>query len=302
MTTKTKVTEDRREAKSKDKAFEHPVKMDRVASIVLGGGQGTRLFPLTHHRCKPATPFGGRYRLIDVPVSNSINSEIDKIFIITQFLSTSLHKHILSTYHFDRFSTGFVELLAAEQKPSSTLWFQGTADAVRQNLQYFVETPADYFLILSGDQLYNLDFREMLRYAKEVDAGLLIATLPVPQEETSRMGIMKVNKKQQITDFIEKPKDKETVAPFRMQSKKNGVDSYLASMGIYLFKRETLFDLLTNDPREDFGQHLIPTQIEKGTTYAYLHDGHWEDVGTIKSFYDANLALTQDYPDFYYYT
>lgn len=286
-----------------------PIEMTRVASIILGGGQGTRLFPLTHTRCKPATPFGGRYRLIDVPVSNSINSGIRKIFVVTQFLSSRLHQHIVKTYRFDSYSSGFVELMAAEQKPTSTMWFQGTADAVRQNLEYFAETPVDYFLILSGDQLYNLDFQEMLRLAKKSDADLVVATLPVTKHDASRMGIMKVDSDARICNFSEKPKDLDILKGLKTESNllsKMGFSQvedrpYLASMGIYLFKREALFDILKNDVREDFGKHLIPSMVELGKTWAFPYNGYWEDIGTVDSFYHANLALTKDKPAFDWY-
>ncbi|MBN4066988.1 glucose-1-phosphate adenylyltransferase [Simkania negevensis] len=274
--------------------------MTSVGSIILGGGRGTRLFPLTATRCKPAISFGGRYRLIDVPISNSINSGIHKIFIISQFLSASLHKHLLQTYQFDRFSHGFLELLSAEQKPSQTAWYQGTADAVRQNLEYFLETDCQYFCILSGDQLYSIDFRDMLSHAQATDADLTIAALPVKEEECERMGVLKIDERQKITHFQEKPKVATALSSLRTPQTlfhthnipyTKGKD-YLASMGIYLFKRKALFDLLTNNEGNDFGNHLIPAQIEKGRAYAYPHLGYWEDIGTIKSFYNANLALT----------
>ncbi len=286
-----------------------PLDTSRVASIILGGGQGTRLFPLTHHRCKPATPFGGRYRLIDVPVSNSINSGIRKIFVVTQFLSSRLHQHILKNYRFDDYSSGFVELLAAEQKPMSTMWFQGTADAVRQNIEYFAETPVDYFLILSGDQLYNLDFQQMLRFAQKRDADLVVATLPVGQHDASRMGIMQIDKQSRIAKFCEKPKEASTLAELETSQdclERAGLTNtegrpYLASMGIYLFKREALFDILKNDVREDFGKHLIPTMVDAGRAWAFAYDGYWEDIGTIESFHQANLALTKKTPAFDWY-
>jgi glucose-1-phosphate adenylyltransferase len=279
------------------------VDMSRVASIILGGGQGTRLFPLTHTRCKPATPFGGRYRLIDVPISNSINSGINKIFVVTQFLSYRLHQHIIKTYRFDTYSSGFIDLLAAEQKPSGSLWFQGTADAVRQNTEYFCETPADYFLILSGDQLYNLDFQKMLRFAQESDAELVVGTLPVAEEEARRMGIMKVDASSRISDFCEKPTDRVQLEKMRSPEllKSNPENPYLASMGIYLFRRDALFNLLKQDVREDFGKHLIPTMVETCKAWSYQYDGYWEDIGTVESYYNANLALTKPNPAFNWY-
>lgn len=299
----------KRKSLPKTKLSTPRVDMSRTATIVLGGGQGTRLFPLTVSRCKPAICFGGRYRLIDVPVSNALNSDCNRIFIITQFLSSSLHRHILKTYQPSSCSLGFIELLAAEQKPTKNAWFQGTADAVRQNLPYFLETPADYFLILSGDQLYNLDFRYMVQKAEETDADLVIAALPVDEPTAKRMGVLKVNDQGSVTDFIEKPNEKRMFDQLRASpshleeldlppgTKKN----YLGSMGIYLFKRQALIDLLKKDPREDFGKHLIPSKVAEGKVSAYLFDDYWEDIGTIESFYQANISLTQKNPRFNYY-
>lgn len=283
-----------------------PVDMSRVAGVILGGGQGSRLFPLTATRCKPAVRFCGKYRLIDVPLSNCINSHIHKIFVITQFLSSSLHRHLFQTYRFDRFSSGFLEILSAEQRPSANMWFQGTADAVRQNLEYLVETPVDYFLILSGDQLYNMDFSHMVRFAKATDADLVLSVLPVGPEEARRMGILKVDHEDWITEFYEKPEKKSVLDQLECLPSvlhRTGVSPasnrcYLGSMGIYLFKREALFKLLKTDVREDFGKHLIPTKVQEGGVAAYIYDGYWEDIGTIKSFYHANLAMTQPTPAF----
>lgn len=280
--------------------------MDRVGCIILGGGQGTRLYPLTETRCKPAICFGGRYRLIDVPLSNSLNSHCQKIFIVTQFLSSTLHRHISHTYHHQSFSNGFIDILAAEQKPTAKGWFQGTADAVRQNLEYFVEVPVDYFLILSGDQLYNIDFRAMVNFAQEKDADLVIASIPVNETDAKRMGILKVDDNDQIIDFYEKPKEVELLEKMRSSAKsleRAKVNSesgkqHLGSMGIYLFKREALIKLLAEDPRDDFGQHLIPTKVKQGSTFAFLYDGYWEDIGTIETFYKANIALALDNPPF----
>lgn len=284
--------------------------MHRVASIVLGGGQGTRLFPLTHDVPKPAIPFGGRYRLIDIPVSNSINAGICKIFVITQFLSCALHRHLIQTYRFDNFSSGFIEILTPEQRPNSECWFQGTADAVRQSMHYFMDLPVDYFLILSGDQLYNMDFEEMIQFAREKNADLTIASLPVDKENAHRMGILKIDEDANVQEFYEKPQEDELLQKLICDKsifKKwnlcacdgSGEDKkYLGSMGIYVFKREALFKLLREDNGEDFGKHLIPKQINQGRVAAYLYQGYWEDIGTIKSFYEANMALTQDKPAF----
>jgi glucose-1-phosphate adenylyltransferase len=283
-----------------------PLDMNRIATIILGGGQGTRLFPLTATRCKPAINFGGRYRLIDVPMSNALNSGCHKIFIITQFLSSSLHQHIFKTYHRDSFTGGYVELLPAEQKPKDCGWFQGTADAVRQNLEYFTEASADYFLILSGDQLYNINFQDMFRFALKTDADLIVASLPVHEQETKRMGILKIDKNQFVVDFCEKPQSKNLLEKLQIPKaffskcgvSENSDKNYLGSMGIYLFKREALLTLLRADQREDFGKHLIPTQVKKGNTATFIHPGYWEDIGTIESFYKANMALTASQPLF----
>lgn len=281
-------------------AVQPAVDMSRIAAIILGGGQGTRLFPLTQSRCKPAISFGGRYRLIDVPISNSVNSGCHKIFIITQFLSSSLHQHIFNTYRHDIFSSGFLELLPVEEKPSQKEWFQGTADAVRQNLDYFIETPVDYFLILSGDQLYNMDFQEMVRLAKSSDADVIVAALPINASEAKRMGVLKINQQQFITEFCEKPQEDE-----KLQNLRQPIDDlttpekpFLGSMGIYLFKREALIRFLSHKEHADFGKHLIPAAVKEGKAAAYLNQGYWEDIGTVGSFYEANMALTKSEPDF----
>ena len=283
-----------------------PVDMKLVSSIILGGGEGTRLYPLTLTRCKPAINFGGKYRLIDVPISNSIHADCYKVFVLTQFLSSSLHHHIFQTYMQGGWASGLIEILTAEQKPTQKSWFQGTADAIRQNIDYLLESPVEYFLILSGDQLYNINFREMLGFARSTDADVVIAALPVNAQEATRMGILKVNPHNFITDFYEKPQEKNLLQKLRSPDEiieRTGVLStskrnYLGSMGIYLFKRKALVDLLMKDPREDFGKHLIPTQVEKGRVAAFLYEGYWEDIGTIEAFYQANMALTVPTPQF----
>lgn len=277
--------------------------MQQVGAIILGGGQGTRLFPLTQMRSKPAVCFGGYYRIVDIAISNAINSGCHKIYVITQFLSTTLHEHIYRTYRNDAFANGYMQLLPAEERPTQRDWFSGTADAVRQNLDYLSESPADYFLILSGDQLYNINFKEMLDLAYSTDADLTIASTPVSEESSKRMGILKINEDGLITNFVEKPKTAEALQGFKMPSKlakKQHGDSlpYLASMGIYLFKRKALMDLLIADRRDDFGQHLIPSMVEKGAASAFLYKGYWEDIGTIESFHSANMALTDLNPTF----
>lgn len=285
------------------------VDMSKVCSVILGGGQGTRLYPLTKRYCKPAIIFGGRFRLVDVPLSNALNSHIHKNYIVTQFLSASLHQHIFHTYRIESFSQGFIEILGAEQKPEKTGWFKGTADAIRQNLEYLIETPAEYFLILSGDQLYHMDFQKMVLMAKQKDVDLLVATLPVNRKDAKRMGIMKVNEDNDIIDFYEKPQDDAVldrlVTPPSV-CEKMGLDAktdrcFLGSMGIYLFKRSCLFKLLMEDMRDDFGKHLIPTKVKMGSIAAFPHNGYWEDIGTIESFYDANIALTHHNPPFNLY-
>lgn len=282
------------------------IDMKHVASIILGGGEGTRLYPLTLSRCKPAINFGGKYRLIDVPISNSIHADCYKIFVLTQFLSSSLHHHIFQTYMQGGRTSGLLEILTAEQKPTQKTWYQGTADAVRQNIDYLLESPVEYFLILSGDQLYNINFREMLYFAKSVDANVVVAALPVNQQDAKRMGVLKVNERNLITDFYEKPQDPALLQKLRSPNEvieRAGVPStskrnYLGSMGIYLFKRKALVELLMKDMREDFGKHLIPTQVETGGVAAFLYEGYWEDIGTIDTFYQANMSLTHPRPPF----
>lgn len=287
-------------------SYVHTINMKEVGSIILGGGEGTRLYPLTLTRSKPAINFGGKYRLIDVPISHSIHADCYKTFVLTQFLSSSLNHHIIQTYMQGGRTSSLIEILTAEQKPSQKSWYQGTADAVRQNIDYLLESPVDYFLILSGDQLYNIDFQQMLSFAKTVDADVVVAALPVNANDATRMGILKVNEDNFITDFHEKPKDPSLLkflespnevierAGISLASKRN----YLGSMGIYLFKRKALVDLLLKDEREDFGKHLIPTQLQTGRIAAFLYEGYWEDIGTIETFYQANMALTQPNPAF----
>ena len=272
--------------------------MGCVTAIILGGGAGSRLHPLTQSRCKPAICFGGRYRLVDVPISNAVNSGCKKMFLVTQFLSTSLHQHLFRTYGTDLFADGTLEILTAEQKPTQQDWFQGTADAVRQNMEYLLDLPSDYFLILSGDQLYSMDFQKFLEFGVETDADLVIAGLKIPAKDASRMGIMKTDENHFITDFIEKPKDEALLLRLRQIHRGECPKPYLASMGIYLFKRQALFDLLQNNPGLDFGKHLIPAQLEKGPVAVFPFDGYWEDIGTVGSFHEANIALTQSSPEF----
>lgn len=280
------------------------VDMKQVVSLILGGGEGTRLFPLTQTRCKPAIPFGGKYRLVDIPISNSIRANCGGIYLLTQYLSASLHKHVFQTYYHVGLASGLIEILAAEQKPGKKSWYQGTADAVRQNIEYLLDVPGDYFLILSGDQLYNIDFNDMLSFAKKTDADLVVAALPVAQSDASRMGILKLNEDNFIIDFYEKPENPEILDHFqlpnttleRMKIPHSSGRSFLGSMGIYLFKRSALIELLEQDEREDFGKHLIPREVQRGGAAAYLYDGYWEDIGTIGTFYQANMALVGPNP------
>lgn len=279
------------------------ISLDRVAVIVLSGGEGTRLRPLTQVRCKPAISFGGRYSLIDVPISHSLTTGLSKIFVIGQYLSYSLQKHLFQTYLNHGISQNHIQLLVPEEREGKKIWYKGTADAIRQNISHFSEIPADYFLILSGDQLYNINFQKMINYGVDVDAGMLIAAQPVNKKEARRMGLLKIEHGgSRIFDFYEKPQedalldrfytDEFTLNHLGYEGGQHG-KHYLGSMGIYLFKRQTLFDLLRDDPREDFGKHLIQTQMKKQDVHAFLYDGYWEDIGTIESYYHANLALTR---------
>jgi glucose-1-phosphate adenylyltransferase len=277
-----------------------------VLSLILGGGRGTRLYPLTMLRSKPAVPIAGKYRLIDIPISNCINSGCNRIYVLTQFLSVSLHRHIANTYKFDPFSRGFVEILAAQQTNEASDWYQGTADAVRQNVRYIHEDPCSDVLILSGDQLYRMDFRQLLKTHREADADITIAVLPVTQEQTSGFGIVRVNDEGQVLGFVEKPQTPEQLQPVATPQpwiERHGIAAhgrrYLASMGIYLFKRDALFHLLNGKPpATDFGKEIFPRSLQTHRVVVHVFDGYWEDVGTIKSYHEANLALTGDNPPF----
>jgi glucose-1-phosphate adenylyltransferase len=273
-----------------------------ILAVILGGGAGTRLYPLTASRSKPAVPIAGKYRLVDIPISNCINCGISRMFVLTQFNSASLNRHIKNTYHFSAFSSAFVDILAAEQTPDNPTWYQGTADAVRQCLRHIGPFESDYVLILSGDQLYQMDFTEMLNVHKKMNADISIATIPVPGREASDFGIMKKNEEGYITSFIEKPKkdllpDWESDTGEEMKRKGK---VYLASMGIYIFSRQMLFDLLQSEYKEgtDFGKEIIPQSIKKYKVASYQYDGYWTDIGNIYSFFEANLSLTADIPDF----
>jgi glucose-1-phosphate adenylyltransferase len=281
----------------------------RVLAIILGGGAGTRLYPLTKLRAKPAVPLAGKYRLIDIPVSNCINSDIYRIFILTQFNSASLNRHISRTYGFSGFHEGFVEILAAQQTPENPNWFQGTADAVRQYLWMFEEYDVDEFVILSGDHLYRMDYSDFVHRHRETNADITISVIPMDEKRASDFGLMKIDDTGRVVDFSEKPKgdalkamqvDTTTLGLTPAVAKKN---PYIASMGIYVFKRQVLIDLLRGSTSQtDFGKEIIPASAQKYNVQAYLFNGYWEDIGTIESFYDANLALTQQpEPPFSFY-
>lgn len=273
-----------------------------MLSVILGGGAGSRLYPLTASRSKPAVPIAGKYRLVDIPISNCMNSSINRMFVLTQFNSASLNRHIKNTYHFSAFSSAFVDILAAEQTPDNPTWYQGTADAVRQSLRHIAPFDSDYVLILSGDQLYQMDFQEMLDNHKKSGAAISIATIPVGDREAPEFGILKKDSAGYITSFIEKPKKDvlgEWTSDTGDEMKKAG-RIYLASMGIYIFNRQLLFDYLQNDYLEatDFGKEIIPQSINKCKVVSYQYDGYWTDIGNIYSFFEANLGLTDDIPDF----
>jgi glucose-1-phosphate adenylyltransferase len=278
---------------------------NKTIAIILGGGRGTRLDPLTRHRSKPAVPIAGKYRLVDIPISNCLNSYIRKIFVLTQFNSASLNRHIKNTYNFDQFSHGFVDILAAEQTPKSTNWFQGTADAVRQSLHHLSNFEYEHVLILSGDQLYQMDYRKLLKLHKEDGADITVATIPVNAHDATGFGIMKTNEKGNIESFVEKPSadelskwSSETSPEMQSQGR-----NYLASMGIYVFSKKTLLRLFDENPdATDFGKEIIPKAIEDDSKVSsYSFTGYWEDIGTIGSFFESNLDLCETVPNFNLY-
>jgi len=278
--------------------------MNKVISIVLGGGKGTRLFPLTKDRAKPAVPFGGRYRIVDIPISNCINSGFKQIYILTQFNSASLHLHIAKSYAFDTFSDGFAEVLAAEQSLTHSGWYEGTADAVRKNLVHFRPQKPTHYLIVSGDQLYRMDLAEMFRQHLESGLSLTIACTTVTREDASDFGIMKIDESSHILEFQEKPGPVKDISdykiPMELRKERRGSKEYLASMGIYIFNAALMEEALDND-MNDFGKEIIPAILSKQEVNAYLFDGYWEDIGTIRSFYEANLNLTAIAPEFNFY-
>jgi len=274
----------------------------QVVAVILGGGAGSRLYPLTATRSKPAVPIAGKYRLVDIPISNCINSSINRMFVLTQYNSASLNKHIKNTYQFSGFSSGFVDILAAEQTPDSLGWFQGTADAVRQSLKHIKNNDFEYVLILSGDQLYQMDFEEMLDKHEESGSDITIATIPVGDREAPEFGILKADSNNAITSFIEKPAKEllpEWTSDTGDEMQQQG-RNYLASMGIYVFSRKLLFQLLEEEKKDatDFGKEIIPDTINKYKVQSFQYDGYWTDIGNIYSFFEANLALTMDIPPF----
>jgi len=280
--------------------------MRDTIALILGGGRGTRLFPLTKIRAKPAVPLAAKYRLIDIPISNCINSELNRIYVLTQFLSVSLHRHIRQTYRFDHFNGGFVELLAAQQTvDAGTDWYQGTADAVRKNLRYLDQKWIRYVLILSGDQLYRMDFRDMLATHQENDADVTIAGIPVARSAASALGIMQVDAGGRVTGFVEKPQTSAEID--RVRTDPSWIDAHgipsggrdcLASMGLYIFNRDVLVELLHRTPYEDFGKEVFPAAINQRRVQLHLFDDYWEDIGTIRAFYEANLSLASSAPPF----
>jgi glucose-1-phosphate adenylyltransferase len=283
-----------------------PGTTQRTLAIVMGGGAGTRLFPLTKDRSKPAVPLGGKYRIVDIPISNCLNSGLRSIYVLTQFNSMSLHRHIQASYKFDNFSRSFIEILAAQQTPEGSQWYQGTADAVRQNMRYFLERPFDYFLILSGDQLYRMDFRTLLHQHIQTGADVTLATKPVRRDQVAEFGIMQCGVDRRITRFVEKPKDEALLEDMEMSAdlieatKSQRGELYQASMGIYLFNRDVLVRCLDNN-LVDFGRDIIPQSIKDQRVDAFVFNGYWEDIGTIRAFYEANLDLTDVVPEYSFF-
>jgi glucose-1-phosphate adenylyltransferase len=280
--------------------------MHDVLSLILGGGRGTHLYPLTKARSEPAVPIAGKYRLIDIPISNCLNSGLSRIYVLTQYLSVSLHRHISDTYKFDPFGKGFVAILAAQQTNEAADWYLGTADAVRQNLRYVQDDPGEDILILYGDQLYRMDFRQLLKTHHDSGADVTVSVLPVTRAQTARLGIVRLDDAHRIIDLVEKPRTDHELAAFRTSAawlRQHGIDGgnreYLANMGIYVFRREVLVGLLkAQPPTEDFVRHIFTRNLATHRFQAHLFDGYWEDLGSIKSYHEANLALASDQPPF----
>lgn len=277
-------------------------------AVILGGGKGARLYPLTKDRAKPAVPIAGKFRLIDVPVSNCLHSNIDRIFVLTQFNSTSLNRHIAQTYRFDAFSQGYIQILAAQQTQESMDWYQGTADAVRQNLRRFVETPCDHVVVLAGDHLYKMDYQKMIQEHIDRGAEITVAVLPLERDQVKEFGILRTDPDGRVTEFMEKPQEQKEMDAMEIDKKtfqQRGIQasgkSHVASMGIYVFNKDVLVDCLSDESMVDFGKNVIPSSIEPRRVYAHFFDGYWRDVGTVKSFFQANLELTQIAPEFDFY-
>ncbi len=273
---------------------------NQILAVIMGGGRGARLYPLTKMRSKPAVPIAGQYRLIDIPISNCINSEIYRVAILTQFNSVSLHRHITQTYFFDAFHPGWIQIWAAEQTLQSADWYQGTADAVRKQLWEIQSTGAEHVLILAGDHLYRMNYAEMADFHWKHDADITVAVHPVPREEAPRLGILKCEADGRISDFVEKPQTREAQDPFI--SRPDPERPFLGSMGIYLFKTRVLMDVLRNEPsRDDFGIHIIPDAVHTHRVYGFSYDGYWRDIGTIRAFYEVNMEMTRTGPRFNFY-
>lgn len=285
---------------------QHTPTTDKTLAIIMGGGAGTRLFPLTKERAKPAVPLAGKYRLVDIPISNCLNSSLRGIYVLTQFNSTSLHSHINATYKFDSFTPSFVDVLAAQQTPEGSQWYQGTADAVRQNMRYFLQGDYEYFIILSGDQLYRMDYREILEQHIVRGTDITIGTIPVMREAAKSFGIMHTDADRRIVRFVEKPKEAALLDTLCIPDDllaeigHSGEELFQASMGIYVFNRAVLEKCLDND-MPDFGRDVIPAAIENMKVDAYIFEGYWEDIGTIRAFFDANLNLTNPDPEYNFY-
>jgi glucose-1-phosphate adenylyltransferase len=297
----------RRDSKAMAAPALPPGTTQRTLAVIMGGGAGTRLFPLTKDRAKPAVPLGGKYRLVDIPISNCLNSGLRSIYVLTQFNTMSLHRHIQSAYKFDHFSRSFIDILAAQQTPEGSEWYQGTADAVRQNMRYFLERPYDYYLILSGDQLYRMDFRILLHQHIQSGADITLATKPVTRDQVSEFGIMLSGVDRRITRFVEKPKDESILGEMRMSRELLGAvdvdleeELYQASMGIYVFNRDVLIECLNNQ-LVDFGKHIIPQSIKDRHVHSFIFQGYWEDIGTVRAFYEANLDLTDIVPEYSFF-
>src|SRR5256714_13532073 len=284
-----------------------PGTLQRTLAIIMGGGAGTRLFPLTKDRAKPAVPLGGKYRIVDISLSNCLNSGVRSIFVLTPFNSMSLHRHIQASYKFDNFSRSFIDILAAQQTPAGSQWYQGTADAVRQNMRYFLERPYDYYLVLSGDQLYRMDFRALLHQHIRLGADITLATKPVARRYVSEFGIMQSGVDRRITGFIEKPSDESALQEMKMSREllrtigsNEEEELFQASMGIYVFNRNVLIESLKND-LFDFGNHIIPLSIKDRHVSAFIFQGYWEGIGKIRAFYEANLDITDVVPEYSFF-